>query len=246
MGERREHRRCECASERRSESCERGDVVFTRGTKWSKVLPMTPTDIDVRCRCGAMRGKALGVSPETGSRLSCYCRDCQAFARFLGTPGILDAQGGSDIFQLTQSQLRLETGGDKLACVQLSESGLLRFYAGCCRTPIGNMIARTRSPFLGLVQPFMDPGQGRSLDDLLGPVRLYLKTESATAPVQSDLSTFSKIGGVAHLIAVIVKGVLAGKHKPSPFFTPDGKSVVTPEILAPERHEALRAGSVAH
>jgi hypothetical protein len=202
---------------------------------------MTPIDIDVRCRCGAMRGKALGVSPETGSRVYCYCRDCQAFARFLGTPGILDAQGGSDVFQLTQSQLRLETGIDKLACVRLSESGLMRFYAGCCRTPIGNMIARSRSPFFALVQPFMDPGEGRSLGDVLGPVRLYIKTDGATAPVQNDVSTLNKIGGFAHLFAVIIKGVLAGKHKPSPFFTPDGKPVVTPEILAPERHEALRA-----
>lgn len=92
----------------------------------------------------------------------------------------------------------------------------------------------------------MDPGEGRSLDDLLGPVRLYLKAESATAPVRSELSTLSKIGGFTHLVAVIVKGVLAGKHKPSPFFTRDGRLVVTPEILAPERHEALRTGSVAH
>jgi hypothetical protein len=204
---------------------------------------MTPTDIDVHCRCGAVRGKALGVSTETGSRVICYCRDCQAFGRFLGTPGILDPQGGSEIFQMTQSQLRLDTGVDKLACVRLSETGMMRFYAGCCRTPIGNTLARARSPFIGVVQPFMDPGEGRTLDQALGPVRLYLQTKSATAPVQPNPAAPSAFRGFAHLAAVIVKGMLLGKHKPSALFGADGKPVATPEILAPERHQSLRAGT---
>ena len=204
---------------------------------------MTPTDIDVHCRCGALRGKALAVSTDTGSRLICYCRDCQAFARFLGGPGILDAHGGSDIFQLTQSQLRIDAGLDKLTCVRLSETGMLRFYAGCCRTPIGNTMARARAPFFGLVQPFMDPGEGRSLDQVLGPVRLYLYTQSATAPLSPEPAAPSAFRGYAHLGAVMLKGMLLGKHKPSAFFGADGKPVVTPEILAPERHQSLRAGT---
>jgi hypothetical protein len=204
---------------------------------------MTPTDIDVRCRCGALRGKVLGVSTDRGARIVCYCRDCQAFARFLGTPGILDAQGGSDIFQITQSQLRFDSGQDKLACVRLSETGLLRFYASCCRTPIGNTIARARSPYVGVVQPIMDPGEGRSLDQVLGPVRLYIQTKSATAPVQPDPATPSAWRGYALLIGVIIKGLLRGKHKPSALFGADGKPVVTPEVLAPEQHQSLRAGA---
>jgi hypothetical protein len=206
---------------------------------------MTPTDVDVHCRCGTLRGKALGVSAETGSRMVCYCRDCQAFARYLGTPGILDAQGGSDVYQLTQSQLRIESGQDKLACVRLSDKGILRFYASCCRSPIGNMLARRRSPFLGLVQPFMDPGPGRALEDVIGPVILYARSEAATAPLPANRPKPNMILGFAHVFKVIGASVLFGKHTPTPFFDANDKLVVTPEILTHERHEALRAGTAA-
>jgi hypothetical protein len=29
------------------------------------------------------------------ARLTCYCKDCRAFARFVGLPGVLDASGGA-------------------------------------------------------------------------------------------------------------------------------------------------------
>jgi len=44
----------------------------------------TGLDIPLRCRCGHVRGVAIGVAPSTGFRFVCYCKDCQAFARFLG------------------------------------------------------------------------------------------------------------------------------------------------------------------
>jgi hypothetical protein len=206
---------------------------------------MTPTDVDVHCRCGILRGKLLGVSAETGSRMLCYCRDCQAFARFLGTPGMLDAQGGSEVFQTTQAQLRLASGQDKLACVRLSDKGLLRFYASCCRSPIGNMLARRRSPFLGIAQPFMDPGVGRTLDPVLGPVILSARSGAATAPLPPNRPKPNPILGVTHILRVIAASVLFGKHTPTPFFDANDKLVVTPEILTPERHQALRAGAAA-
>lgn len=190
-----------------------------------------------------MRGKALGMSADTSARIICYCRDCQAFARYLGTPDILDAHGGSEVIQLTQSQLRIETGLDKLACVRLSETGLARFYASCCRTPIGNTMARARSPFFGVIQPFLQPPAGGSLDQALGPVRLYLQTKSASSPVPPHPDAPSAFLGFAHVAAVIFKGMFRGAHKPSVLFTPDGKLSVTPEILGPERHQALRAGT---
>jgi Family of unknown function (DUF6151) len=175
----------------------------------------------------------------------CYCRDCQAFARFLGTPGLLDAQGGSEVYQLTQSQLRIESGQDKLACVRLSERGLLRFYASCCRTPIGNMLARRRSPFLALARSFIDPGPSRSLEDVMGPVILYVRTESATAPLPADRPKPNSILGTARVLKTLAASVLFGKHTPTPFFDANDKLVVTPEVLTPDRHEALRTGSAA-
>ena len=37
----------------------------------------------LRCRCGTLRGQVS--HPEKVSRGVCYCKDCQAFAHFLGT-----------------------------------------------------------------------------------------------------------------------------------------------------------------
>jgi len=42
-----------------------------------------------------MRGVASDVSPSTGFRFVCYCKDCQALARFLERADVLDPVGGS-------------------------------------------------------------------------------------------------------------------------------------------------------
>ena len=46
-----------------------------------------PRDLPLRFRCGYMRGAASEVSPSSGLRFICYCKDCQAFAHFLERDG---------------------------------------------------------------------------------------------------------------------------------------------------------------
>jgi len=65
-----------------------------------------------------VRGVARAVSPSAGFRFVCYCKDCQAFARFLERPDILDAGGGTDIFQLPPGQVTFTAGLDALRCVR--------------------------------------------------------------------------------------------------------------------------------
>ena len=60
-------------------------------------VPPPPLDLPICCRCGHVRGIAREVSPSAGFRFVCYCKDCQAFARFLDRPDVLDAAGGTDI-----------------------------------------------------------------------------------------------------------------------------------------------------
>jgi hypothetical protein len=59
-----------------------------------------PGELQLRCRCARVRGVARDVSPRHGLRLVCYCHDCRAFARFLERADVLDAAGGTDIFQM--------------------------------------------------------------------------------------------------------------------------------------------------
>ena len=65
-------------------------------------------------------GVASDVSPSGRFPFICYCKDCQAFARFLERPDLLDPAGGTDIFQMPPARL--------------SDKGVLRWYTDCCRT----------------------------------------------------------------------------------------------------------------
>jgi Family of unknown function (DUF6151) len=71
-----------------------------------------PCDLPLRCCCGQVRGVASVVSPSTGFRLFCYCKDCQAFARFLDRADVLDAAGGTDIVQMPPGRVKLTAGID--------------------------------------------------------------------------------------------------------------------------------------
>ena len=94
----------------------------------------------------------IDVSPSTGTRVICYCQSCQAFARFLGGTGILDAHGGSDILQVSPSHVRITEGIDRLRSMRLTEKGLIRWYTDCCKTPVGNTIGGG-FPFIGAERP---------------------------------------------------------------------------------------------
>ena len=128
-----------------------------------------PSDLPLRCRCGHVRGVAHAVSPSAGVGFVCYCADCQAFARFLNRADVLDAAGGTDIFQLPPGRVVLTAGADGLRCVAFS-SKVLRWYADCCKTPIANTAASPRFPVVALIHSCIDPeAGGGSRDDVLGP-----------------------------------------------------------------------------
>lgn len=128
-----------------------------------------PLDLPLRCQCGRIRGVARSVSPSTGLRFICYCKDCQAFARFLDRADVLDAASGTDIFHMPPGRVKLTTGTEALRCLCLSDK-VLRWYAECCRTPIANTPAGPGFPVIGIGRSFMDhEAAGSSRDEALGP-----------------------------------------------------------------------------
>src|SRR5215469_16250853 len=108
-----------------------------------------PSELPLRCRCGRVRGFATKVARHGGFRFVCYCHDCQAFARFLERPDMLDIAGGTDIFHMPTGRVKLTAGTDAVRCLTFS-SKVLRWYTHCCRTPIGNT-AGPRFPVVGLI-----------------------------------------------------------------------------------------------
>ena len=142
-----------------------------------------PLALPLRCRCGHLRGVASDVSPSTGFRFVCYCKDCQAFARFLERADVLDPAGGTDIFQMPPGRVKLTAGTDALRCLRLSNK-VFRWYTDCCRTPIGNTAAGPRFPVVAVVHSFMDhEADGRSRDEVLGPPLCRIYERSAVGPL---------------------------------------------------------------
>ena len=84
-------------------------------------------NLPLKCRCGAVRGE---MQPRRAyTRATCYCKDCRAYALFLGQPGVLDEAGGTDVVPTAPATVRLTAGLEHVACMSLSPKGTLRWYA---------------------------------------------------------------------------------------------------------------------
>jgi hypothetical protein len=192
----------------------------------------------LQCRCGTVRGDLSHTT--TVNRCICYCRDCQAFAHFLGKADeILDAQGGTDVMQTRPANLTFTQGQDALACMRLSPKGLLRWYAACCNTPIGNTVANYRMPFVGLVHSCLE-GTGASLDQSFGPVRARVNTQSAKGEVPSGSG--GMMSAILPFLALVARPLIDGSYKRTPFFSADtGAPIVTPKVLSPSERQRLKS-----
>jgi hypothetical protein len=200
-----------------------------------------PADLPVRCSCGALRGVARGVSGDCGNHIVCYCDDCQSFAHFLErAEQTLDAHGGTEIFQTSPARLEITAGADRLACMRLTHKGLLRWYAACCRTPIGNTLASRQVPFVGLVLGCVDHA---SRDEVLGPIRARLNTRFAKGnPGQAGASERVPLALIVRLLWLGFAARLRGDHRRSPFFDrTTGAPVSPPRVLTAAELAAVRA-----
>jgi hypothetical protein len=193
------------------------------------------TDLPIRCACGALRGVARGVSASSGNRVVCYCDDCQLFALFLGRADeILDARGGTDVFQMSPACLRIAEGIEKLACMRLTPKGILRWYASCCRTPIGNTLATPNVPFVGLIHACIDrAADGRPFDTTLGPVRARIYGQYAKSAREGpDLHDRISVPALLRFGRLVLLWRWRGDHERSPFFDAEtGRPTATPRVL---------------
>ena len=190
------------------------------------------TSVPVRCACGKLEGVVDEFSPKTGKRVVCYCDDCQLFQHYLGhADRVLDAHGGTDIVQFSPAMLRITAGKEHLACMRLRPGGTARWYAACCRTPIGNTLATAALPFVGLITACLDPAAGdRTLDDVLGPVRAGLQGRFARGNRDEiDAHNTAPISMMWGFMGRAIGRRLRGDHKRTPFFdAKTGALVVEP------------------
>ncbi|HYD62522.1 MAG TPA: DUF6151 family protein [Noviherbaspirillum sp.] len=188
----------------------------------------------LRCQCGTLKGH-VSLAGHI-NRAVCYCKDCQAFARYLGKDNeVLDAMGGTDIVQTQPAHVVFTEGKEALACIRLTDKGLLRWYARCCNTPIGNTASDFKLSFVGLIHNCLETS-GKPLEESFGPVRMYVSTKSTKSakgtPPSSPLRTTAAIFGI---FAMIARARINGSYKRTPFFDAErGAPVAAPKVLSPE------------
>ncbi len=188
-------------------------------------MPAAPHPIG--CRCGTLAGTL--VTSAWTNRLVCYCDDCQAFARHLDQEDeVLDFRGGSDIVQTAPGYLSFTQGQDQLACLRLSPKGLLRWYATCCSTPIGNTPANPRFAFVGLLHVAL--GDPAGLEPAFGPPRMYVHTRFARGEPKPE--SVVSVPRIALMMARVTAARLSGRYRQSPFFAADGSPVAAPAVVS--------------
>lgn len=182
----------------------------------------------IRCHCGKLKGTLS--RNQAVNRCVCYCADCQAFARFLKREDeILDEKGGTSIVQTLPANVTFTEGTENLACMRLTANGLLRWYATCCNTPIGNTPSTLNLSFVGLIHNCLSSDQ-TSLDKAFGSIRTYVNTESAVG--ENKPKSAGVLSGSLRVIGMILKARFDGRYKQTPFFVVEsGTPIAIPEVL---------------
>lgn len=171
------------------------------------------------------------------ARAICYCKDCQAYARFLRTPGIVDQDGGTEVVASLPKHVHFTAGLEVLACMSLSERGLLRWYANCCNTPIGNTLRSPKLPYVGVVHSCLE-SSSLSMDSSFGRLRIAVNTKSARNKVRST-PIASTVGLLIPMMSLL-GARLTGAYKSNPFFMPNSRTPIRqPRVLSNAEREQV-------
>ena len=177
------------------------------------------------CQCGQLKGTLTLKKPGQGLRLSCYCPDCQAFMHYLDQETeILDSHAGTEIFQTSPAGFHIEQGEDQLAAVQLTDKGVTRWYARCCKFPIANTANSAKLPFAGFITHGFESNRR---EEIFGPSEgsVYMKLARPELEAGKAASLFKVM---STFFARMLKDRFSGRWRISPFFdtasdTPKGR-----------------------
>jgi hypothetical protein len=171
----------------------------------------------------------------------CYCCDCRAYAYFLGrAEELLDPWGGTEIAAVLPSRLHFVRGREHVACASLSATGPLRWYASCCRSPIGNTVRAGSVPHLGLIPTCLLESRDAA-EAAFGPVRLRVFRASArgAAPAMGA----SALPAALRYLSETLRARLDGSARTNPFFAADLTTPIAPPTVlsAEERARFTKA-----
>lgn len=195
--------------------------------------------MQAQCECGKFGAELTGFPKNTPGRLMCYCDDCQTYLHFLGRTDLLDSAGGTEIIPVYPAEYKITKGHDSLSCLRLSPNGLFRWYTSCCNTPIGNI--QPKFPWIGNLSRIYTVKDPNLLEKTLGPIKSRIQGRFAQGTLPKG--TADKLGfkDIAAVVPFLLKGLLLGKAKPSPFYQKDQTTpIVSPRILSLEERNEVR------
>ena len=149
---------------------------------------------------------------------------------------VLDQQGGTETVQVAQPRVQFLQGEDRLAAVRLSENGMLRWYASCCNTPIGNTMANPKISFMGLIHASLDHA---AMDKDFGTAIAILNTDTALGEPKPTQRGLMKL--LTRFLWIVVATRITGRHKNSQLFNASGSPRVVPLVLTPQALAQLKS-----
>ena len=121
----------------------------------------------------------------------------------------------------------------------LSDTGILRWYASCCRTPFGNTPRDRKTHYVGLIHSCLAE---QPLNASFGPARIRLHTKSARGSVSA--TPVSAVLAILKLIGLIAPARLTRQYDDNPFFDPvSGGPIKQPRVLSEAEASALRSAA---
>jgi Family of unknown function (DUF6151) len=113
--------------------------------------------------------------------------------------------------------------------LRLTPAGTMRWYANCCRTPIGNTVANPKVSFVGLIHPFVT-GTREERESAFGRVTARVWTDAAAG--EQRPMPIGRIAAMAKLAVMILGARISGAYRRTPFFRQDLSSpIATPHVL---------------
>jgi hypothetical protein len=193
--------------------------------------------MEIQCECGKFRAELNQFPKNTPGRLKCYCDDCQTYLHHLKRGDLLDENGGTEIIPFYPADIKILAGKDLIKCTRLHPAGMFRFSTTCCNTPIAN--TDPKRPWAGFNR--RNFGDAGVLEKTLGPIKSSIMGKYAKGtPPPGTPQTFD-FKGMRIVMPYLLKGMLFGKAKGSPFFGGGGEPIVPPKVLTREERQAARA-----
>ncbi len=191
---------------------------------------MEHVDLEFACHCSAVAGRLHAVSARRGRRIVCHCDDCQVFAQYLDRAGdVLDAQGGTDVFQTDAWRLELGRGTASLACIRVTDGPTVRWYCNACRTPLFNTLDRAKRSFLSVILYRVDTDRREAV---LGPVTGHLCRQFGRGDC-SGLPAASWTAMLFRIAARMAAARISGSYRDTPLFdAQSGQPIATPALLS--------------